>query len=185
MRDRSNLWRVGGLAAILTAVLSVLACTVESRYRTLSFFFDGVPAPQERTNASTPPPVVADARRLAAPMRHPVHRDLEETQCRICHDITRGFEPATEVSMVSCDRCHAEQRLTEGWNHGPVNLGQCLPCHTSGHDSGNPHLLSQPVEELCFYCHDQQEAEENPFHGISAWLRDAADCFICHNPHRL
>ena len=78
MRDRSNLRRMGGLAAILTAVLSVLACTVESRYRTLSFFFDGVPAPQERINASAPAPDVADARRLAAPTRRPVHRDLED-----------------------------------------------------------------------------------------------------------
>ena len=182
MRDRSNLRRVGSIAAALTAVLCVLACTAQSRYKTLSFFFDGVPPPREGSPAAASAP---SARRLAAPTRHLVHRSLEEKQCRMCHDTTRGLEPVREVGMESCDRCHGEKRRAEGWDHGPVNLGQCLPCHTSGHDSGNPHLLSQPVQDLCFYCHDPEISQENPYHEVGAWLMGAGECFVCHKPHRV
>ena len=72
--------------------------------------------------------------------------------------------------------CHADLRESE-FLHGPVNLGQCAPCHEP---INNRHVF-QPMpalmSESCYTCHEQvapQAHVHQPF---------GADCTLCHDPH--
>jgi predicted CXXCH cytochrome family protein len=79
-----------------------------------------------------------------------------------------------------CDRCHGEQRQREGWNHGPINLGTCIPCHRA-HESPYPHLLDRPVPQLCLHCHVDALEIMPQYHQVA----DLEDCTQCHDPHRM
>lgn len=78
-------------------------------------------------------------------------------------------------SCVTSD-CHAEMSQME-FLHGPVNLGQCTPCHIA---EGNKHVfepLPTNLGSLCSECHEVEKEKKfvhRPF---------AEDCVVCHNPH--
>jgi predicted CXXCH cytochrome family protein len=72
--------------------------------------------------------------------------------------------------------CHTDLReLT--FNHGPLNLGQCVPCHEP---VGNRHVFAERERsgpQMCLTCHEQPAPQAHvhaPF---------AADCMACHDPH--
>lgn len=182
MKARKRMGQVAVVAAILSAILSLLSCTERGRHATLAFFFDGVPSISATGAGSNATPGVRKA--IPAPVLV-IHRRMDRKDCSGCHNGAQGFQPTYEVSLQVCDRCHGARRVGEGWNHGPLNLGQCLPCHTSGHGSGNPHLLSKPVQEICLYCHDREDLDKNINHRIAGWSDGEVNCLGCHKPHKV
>ena len=176
-----------GIAAAAVVLACAIACQPKARYRTLSFFFDGVPnpdAPVEVANrapresspfhpirgraVATPPPIVS------------VHKPYTSGQCAQCHDPVTMAPRALDATL--CDQCHLEQRLREGWAHGPINLGTCMPCHSRPpHDSIYPHLLEKPVPDLCLDCHAEDMAREETYHAVP----EVDACILCHDPHRM
>ncbi len=176
-----------GLAA-LAAALASAGCTGETRHRVLTFLFDGVPGDEEpiQEEAATRfSPLRAQAAERAAieppaaPVSVSVHQPVFQRQCGECHDMRRGLA-VSEQGMRLCDRCHGERRQEEGWNHGPINLGQCLPCHRA-HESPWPHLLQEPVPQLCGHCHRGDADPDAPYHAVP----DFEQCTSCHHPHRV
>lgn len=180
---------VVGVIGIVLAV--TVACSATTRYRTLSFFFDGVPNPEAKATDESKPREVSDFRRMieslperetpapAAPIPVSVHAPVRDRQCNQCHNMgTAMTSPAMDVGL--CDRCHAEQRLQAGWNHGPINFGTCVPCHQA-HDSPYPHLLAEAVPDLCRQCH----VEDSTLKEIHEDVPEESLCTDCHEPHRV
>ena len=187
---------------VIVAIVAVwvsfglLACAPTARYRVLNFFFDGVPKPGSegvvggaqavQVEISPFRQALIEAARNAPPIKIPeapkivsVHKPVAEKRCTECHDTSRGLEAMARDATL-CDKCHKEQRLKEGWSHGPLNLGTCVPCHQP-HESPYPHLLERPVPELCFYCHSEEGFTEKEYHDVPNWT----ECSACHDPHRM
>lgn len=167
------------------------ACAPYTRYRVLSFIFDGVPHP-DATNGYPGPitqPVsefqqaIAGVPKLPPKVQPPkivsVHKPVADRQCSQCHDMSTGSLDVIPDDQL-CDKCHKEQRIQEGWDHGPINLGTCVPCHKP-HDSIHEHLLDQPVPELCLSCHTEMEERHPEYHMVENFN----DCVACHDPHRM
>ena len=173
-------------AALLILAFSALACSPVARHRVLNFFFDGVPGGKgDAVKAERPPSLFHPT---AAPLTTPrptpppivsVHKPWAERQCRVCHESEGRFVPIS-LDEKLCDRCHREQREREGWSHGPINLGTCVPCHRP-HDSPYPRLLELPVPELCLICHREDLARQEKHHEVP----NIRDCIACHDPHRM
>lgn len=176
----------------------VAACAPESRYRTLSFLFDGVPAPSGMAvdfpigEAEEGRPayrtIFNGGLSLAAKGEIPapkvvfksIHKPVAENRCLECHDPSIGFDKMPAHDAGLCDKCHLEQRQREGWDHGPINLGACIPCHVA-HESPNEHLLSKPVPDLCLTCHKEDLERPETYHDVP----NIDECVACHNPHRM
>jgi len=171
-------------------LMALAACQPAVRYRTLSFFFDGVPdpnAPQAPSHTQTreaalyhPEPRATPDRPIPPPIVS-VHKPYAENQCQQCHDMSKRFVPMA-VDPTLCDKCHKEQRIREGWDHGPVNLGTCIPCHSRPpHDSIWPHLLAKPVPDLCLDCHLEDVTRVAAYHLVP----ELPQCTLCHDAHRM
>ena len=91
-------------------------------------------------------------------------------------------KPAVDTSKIklgpSCitAECHGDMKKPE-FLHGPVNLGQCAPCHIA---EGDMHVF-KPVDKnpdtTCLICHEK----EKPMAVVHKPY--ASDCLLCHNPH--
>ena len=183
--------RIGLLAGAL-GLLAAAACAPEQRYDTLSFFFDGVPPPPGVLPAEPDPaaasrhdvvtevgftPVVQRPTSLQ-PVVY-VHTPVRRRECRECHD-TAGTMAVLGNGAQLCDKCHYEQRVREGWDHGPINLGTCIPCHAA-HSSPYEHLLEQPLPGLCLECHQADMDRNEEYHTIP----NVDACTECHDPHSM
>jgi predicted CXXCH cytochrome family protein len=189
--------RQASLAFVATAMLiaALVACTSQTRYETLCFFFDGVPEPFEETLSSDQPTTATLAgeattggTKASSLTPGPGHSRLTLEQCFGCHDMESGFEKSIrtiEVSQEFCDKCHGERRREEGWNHGPINLSGCLPCHRPGHNAPGQPLLDKPIPELCLYCHVDETGVGQPYHSIKNMRVNPENCVACHDPHRV
>ena len=93
--------------------------------------------------------------------------------------MSSGFAPGAKDAAL-CDRCHKEQRIREGWDHGPINLGTCVPCHRP-HESEYPYLLEKPMPDLCLDCHGTEMEKYQFYHAVP----DVSNCSTCHDPHRM
>jgi predicted CXXCH cytochrome family protein len=177
--------RLGWALAALIAFACVQSCQPKTRYRTLSFFFDGVPNPDAPIEAVHRPdreespfhPVRRPPAPTPAPIRS-IHQPARQNQCLQCHDSVTMAPLALDATL--CDKCHLEQRLREGWAHGPINLGTCVPCHDP-HDSPYLHLLEKPVPDLCLDCHAEDMARQETYHEVP----EVDACIQCHDPHRM
>lgn len=181
------------------ACLVIAACSTASNYRVLSAVFDGVPPPpgtEKPAEPSAAAPASADGEvpswradlqqaRATKPQRTPppvilsVHKPVAERLCSQCHNMN---VPLSELcrDATLCDRCHKEQRQREGWDHGPINLGTCIPCHLP-HRSPNVHLLSKPLPDLCLGCHETLSNQSPEYHRVANFN----ECTACHDPHRM
>lgn len=165
------------------------ACSVERHYRTLSFFFDGVPDP----NAPPPEPEIVPGP-LQGPTLAPapaddgssLHPPVRERRCHECHLIPErtagagwqaGLPELVAPREELCRRCHEPPSAAHV--HGPAGSGRCDLCHLP-HQSSFPHLLRQERQEsLCRACHEGElftTAERHAGFG-------ARDCIACHDPH--
>lgn len=182
---------------VVSLSMLMMACAPTTRYRVMSFFFDGVPRPEGVENgrpghmdyASTSlTPFQASMQALREqrgevsspqPVFLSIHQPVAENKCGQCHDPRVDFnQMARDASL--CDRCHLDQRQEEGWDHGPINIGTCVPCHTP-HKSQHPHLLAEPVPDVCLFCHRDDLTAGPEYHAVSNF----DDCTACHDPHRM
>jgi predicted CXXCH cytochrome family protein len=169
-------------------------------YRVLSFFFDGVPPPPgmappeaewviapwgEKMRADDPRakafagrgrPVSASQPAVEAPAI--LHAPYEKRLCMECHSSQTSFQ--TAATAETCRKCHANYYILRrnDWVHGPVALGKCAMCHRP-HKSQYPALLTGPMPELCFSCHNGPRTLARPYHARI----DTHRCSECHDPH--
>jgi predicted CXXCH cytochrome family protein len=159
-------------------------CSATKNYKVLSFFFDGIPAPESvSTLAANDSIIKSDTNVLAnilAVNSQPkmlFHSPYQDKQCGICHDqSTMGKLLKSQPEL--CYQCHEDFSTTLKVLHGPVGGGQCNMCHNP-HMSMNKHLLIRVNQSLCLLCHDQKQVRETAVHKE---INDA-ECTSCHNPH--
>lgn len=183
------LLRWGLPAALALGLLAPLGCDEITRYRALSFFFDGVPPPPgvivekepepwEEGRTATRPIATRPTSGPAAETVASVHMPFQKRQCTECHSSLQSYQVAAEVE--SCRSCHPSYYTLkpDDWSHGPVAVGKCAMCH-KGHKSEYPGLLTAPQPALCFNCHQASEVLSRPYHSQAQ--RKA--CSTCHDPH--
>ncbi len=161
------------LIAAIAAILAVAGCAQETRYKTLSFFFDGVPEPgQEHV-------YVVGGRRIQQKVttgQFRSHGPFAAKMCNACHQRDGSNKLILPVEKL-CLNCH-DLNLHTRKQHGPVVSGGCRVCHNP-HGSGKPFLLVAEPTTFCFYCHDQTEVMSHDVHRDSGGMQ----CTECHNPH--
>lgn len=159
---------------IIMAALS-MGCNPTSRYKVLSFFFDGVPplrvteATQGENGALAKP--AAQSRKVVAQGHGPYAARL----CGACHE-----SAATNALVVPreqlCFKCH-EFRMDKKYIHGPLASGGCTACHDP-HSSQYRYLLVSESDGFCLHCHDRQALARTAAHaGVEE------QCTACHDAH--
>ena len=167
------------LCAVATVMASVFfaGCNETKHYRTLSFFFDGVPVP-EHLRGEGEMPEGGPRRGMGPPTGEVIsyiyHAPYANRSCFGCHRRDQAFETAATDAAL-CQNCHDGYFKVEAddWVHGPIAVGECSYCHEP-HRSVHEHLLTDQPRDLCFQCHDQQQVETEPFHA------EHTDCAMCH-----
>jgi predicted CXXCH cytochrome family protein len=175
--NRRLLFIVGGPALTLALVW---ACAPATRYRVLTFFFDGVPAPgapPKRVETgpgllTAPPP----AERKPAPTVY-VHPPYRDNQCRDCHDPNGRWLVRTPEEGL-CQRCHPDVPGPQPYLHGPAAANACLSCHHY-HESPYPWMLLTDPKDICYRCHKRSDLTTGPSHADL----DERPCLDCHDPH--
>ena len=196
------------LMVILALALSTLSCSGASRDRMLHVFFDNPPEKQPvatdtlgAPSASPPVPAVS-ADVAAARSTHPPFADRDCAGCHASATTVEGRQATVPVLQSTgdaspaklslpvpelCYQCHddmtaealAAARKTV---HSPVEDGDCTACHEP-HRSRFLSLLkrSDPVETLCFECHDAGDVLGTDAHRKLEPERRT--CTECHDPH--
>jgi predicted CXXCH cytochrome family protein len=169
-------------AALAMSVL-VTACSPASRYRVLSFLFDGVPEPGKPAAEGYGPVMGAGpqegAQETAPAVRRTVfvHAPFRDNQCTACHNMNTGRLNA-EVREGLCLECHAGVSEHARYLHGPVAVNDCVACHHY-HASPYPKLLLEDIETVCSGCHRREELSAEPHDATIA----GQTCVVCHDPH--
>ncbi len=167
-------------AIVILAILSMLAvgCSVRKNYKTLSFFFDGVPDPNAPVAASSASSGAAGgASDRPVQMKIYRHKPYAEGKCGECH--TADKKKLVTVKAELCVKCHAPAVKEYPVMHAPVAIAQCLWCHEP-HESDSPKLLKTTAPQLCLQCHDPNllpsdvKPHETP---------EEANCLACHVGH--
>ncbi len=162
------------LAVLLLAVPAGPGCAPATRYRVLSFFFDGVPPPE-----GTEAPATTDASERSPLSASKVviskHQPYAKKECTGCHSPMTNtlIAPVPEL----CFKCHKMGLKEKRYVHGPALAGFCRLCHDP-HLSRYPSLLLAAPRQMCFYCHNPEDVAKTEVHAD-----DQAPCTKCHNPH--
>jgi predicted CXXCH cytochrome family protein len=97
---------------------------------------------------------------------------------------SRSLSLALAISAVVVGTVLAQAPLGQdeevAWSHAPYEVGECAICH-EGSDPESPGPLTEPVNELCFQCHDalaEMLTARPTVHGAAL-----DSCTNCHNPH--
>ncbi len=153
--------------------VSLAACAAETNYKVLSFFFDGVPKPEEKKTAGEKKTSEGTAE-IAQKFAPTVHAPYAARMCDACHN------PSTHALVLPiqelCFKCH-QFKMDKKYVHGPLASGGCRVCHDP-HSSGYRFLLVSESERFCFYCHDEKAIARNEAHK-----GHDMKCTTCHNPH--
>jgi len=163
-------------AAVLWCVLGGLGlwagCTVtKTNYKTLSFFFDGVPDPDAASKANAGAP--GDTTLAVAVVQH---KPFLEENCESCHKTQ--YRPSRN-DPSSCLACHDKVLNQHQWTHGAVAGGACLWCH-SPHESARKWLLRAPDRKLCMQCHSASMMNGDT---VPAHADPKSGCIECHFGH--
>lgn len=157
-------------------MLVVSGCSPETRYRTLSFFFDGVPLPGESgTDVTSGKEKKRQQKGIAVAARFGYHGPYAARMCEACHQ--RGGNKLIMPVESLCLHCHV-LNIQKRHIHGPLASGGCRVCHEP-HGSGKPYLLVSEPSKFCFHCHDEVEVNTREVHKSSV----GTECTVCHNPH--
>lgn len=165
----------------IAAMITVAACSVQENYHSLSFFFDGVPNPDEASQLAIDPTAAftdstSNLEKSSMPILS-IHQPYRDKQCDFCHNQERMGE-LNDSSPGLCYHCHSTFENGHNFGHGPAAGGYCLECHNP-HRATEKGLLVEQEEDLCLRCHNAVEISENIFHKIS----EVDGCVICHTPH--
>ncbi len=169
---------------ILLTLILLSQCSTQKHYKTLSFFFDGVPDPEaaEKKGAAgekgVPGSGIAGKPKASKKTfakiesRHP---DYFKNICNNCHDRTSSTFLKTKKEDI-CFTCHDAAAFDGKYVHGPVAVKKCLTCHEP-HESQYEKLLKEDRETICLKCHllKHEPAPDGCNRGKS--------CTGCHDPH--
>jgi predicted CXXCH cytochrome family protein len=162
------------IAGIMTTLV-VSGCSPETRYRTLSFFFDGVPQPGASTSDASGGKGKGTPKEAVVATKFRYHGPYAARMCEACHQ--RGGNKLIMPVESLCLHCHI-LNIQKRNIHGPLASGGCRVCHEP-HGSGKPFLLVSEPSKFCFHCHDEGEVNTREVHKTSA----GTECTVCHNPH--
>ncbi|MFN8165552.1 MAG: cytochrome c3 family protein [Bacteroidia bacterium] len=166
------------LVAIFALSVFIIRCTPEKHFRTLSFFFDGVPDPNKKPDSLLL--ATNDTSHLQvkkAEQESFDHKPYAEDKCESCHE--KGFSNRLLIPQPDlCYTCHRDFRQMYASLHGPVASGNCTACHNQ-HTGKYKYLLMQKGQDICLYCHQKNQVFANKLH------KDVGDknCTECHSPH--
>jgi predicted CXXCH cytochrome family protein len=149
-------------------------CAANTRYKVLSFFFDGVPSPEETAGEAGKAGKKNRAETASERPGYLEHGPYAAKQCNGCHvrASNRLVLPIEEL----CFKCHSLD-IRKRYLHGPLASGGCNVCHDP-HGSMYPFLLVAESREFCLTCHDANSiAKRNVHKG------DKAQCTKCHDAH--
>lgn len=181
------------------------SCNGTSRQKVLRFLFDEPPVDRSPDTTAQ----VTKAKKIEGPPPpvpvYVLHPPYAEKECGSCHALrsSKTFREAALATSLDegkarhrsrlitdkeelCYECHDDkspESLSQGgaYVHGPTAAGECTACHDP-HKSRFPSLLRKgdPVAELCFTCHDQEDVKAVDVHEdvIAEGL-----CTECHDPH--
>lgn len=155
------------LAVLLLVLLMTLsACSREVRYKTLTFFFTGVPPLDYKPPVQVQQQGGAD---LTAMQRYNLDRLVAASQ---------------------------RPQYSGSYTHGPFASNNCEVCHQLQTESGigfsggaddkpgvNPTEFQAPREELCTGCHTSKGAKAVAAAGLRLHGPAISDCTLCHNHH--
>jgi predicted CXXCH cytochrome family protein len=172
-----------GLMLLIFFGVFVVSCDEVEHYKTLTFFFDGVPPPrQEGLQEELAKANFQKSAQTSPKQLWYVHEPQKD--CTLCHGRRRqqrGFSLQVRLTAPVpklCYGCHPDYTVSAPFVHGPVAVGQCLFCHNQ-HKSKIEHLLKEPEPKLCYLCHDINTIELIPAH----FKNQQFACTGCHNAH--
>ena len=149
--------------------------TPQTRYKVLSFFFDGVPPPGA-TSANEDVSKLKKREGLDTAGTYKEHGPYAAKLCNACHD--SGSNALILPIEELCLSCHS-QVLGKGKQklHGPVAAGGCRICHNP-HGSQYPYYLIDESKKFCYYCHNEEDVLKREVHR-----QTSEQCTFCHSAH--
>lgn len=177
-------------SVVLCGVLVIVAgCDRESRYKVLTFFFEGVPPLDGEKDAAGSGVTTTDESLQSVVGEKPVSRVSKQSRkvkhkpvknCNKCHmgGMNSGQRKLIMPMPDLCYSCHTNYHEADGYVHGPIAVGDCIFCHDP-HGSKYVHLLKAPQPKLCEQCHIPEYMEFISGHET---MPDTI-CTDCHDPH--
>jgi predicted CXXCH cytochrome family protein len=170
---------------MVVVLIYLSGCSSAYRYKTLSFFFDGVPNPATELNNQSKDTIInvktsdvfAQNPTSKLPPKMNFHAPYQDKACESCHDQSKMGKLNKDMPEL-CYQCHENLNNKYKVLHSPVEGGQCIACHNP-HSSVNENLLLRTGQSLCLYCHDSKQIMETDVHLEIG----EANCTDCHNPH--
>ncbi len=188
------------LLLLVVILISVAGCDQHAKYKVLTFFFTGVPSPDDDKRKKEALKQLAENRKEPEKTFLSSHSFFSARKCTKCHQgsFTQRFRgsgakprPMFEGGGITgklrvplkeiCVSCHknksAEYALANNlWLHAPVNKANCTVCH-SPHRSINKALLKNRAEDLCVMCHSSGLIRMTQTH------QESNKCTECHTSH--
>jgi predicted CXXCH cytochrome family protein len=178
------------LVLSLAAICHLLACAESTRYKVLTFFFEGVPKPGEPVDTEKEAELTKDAGDAQSALAAlnalkpsganarvvRLHPPYKTSRCGACHSGEAGSITRTPQEGL-CRQCH-DVPGDARYVHGPVAVDDCLYCHHH-HGGQNIYMLRVPPEQLCIECHDEDDLTEGEYHATL----ETKLCIDCHSGH--
>ena len=175
MNKKLNIFILG----IVLVVFICNSCSKDLQYKTLTFFFDGVPDTAIAFIQKDSLKIKVDSGNVqnnglnVLLSDKTIHQPYKEHQCDACHQTGSLVMPQPGL----CYQCHEDFAAKFTFLHGPVSGGYCTECHHP--HQGERKLLKRKGQELCFYCHEKEQVFANEVHAEIGETM----CTECHNPH--
>lgn len=167
-------WRSGAVVLVFLALSGLwFGCSPKKHYKLLSFFFDGVPNPDDPQSSAAGP-----GGRGRPALLSVMHAPYQQNKCDACHTSRNAFEIISTPGEDKCFACHEKVKDQHAFLHGPVAANRCLWCHDP-HRSNVPSLLRVAAGRLCRECHTQELLDPS----VPEHLDEKKDCLQCHAGH--
>jgi len=166
-------WKILLTASMAMALL--YGCEATTRYKVLSFFFDGVPEPGADTRGAAV--TVSGKEGPAVTKKESKYKEHGPYAARLCEGCHLRATNALVLPIEElCFKCHAIN-LSKKYIHGPLASGSCKICHEP-HGSIYPFLLVSEARNFCIHCHEKAAIEKREVHAGTE-----AQCTDCHDAH--
>ncbi len=165
---------------LLSTTILFWGCDTASNYKTLSYFFDGVPNPDSvaiNSVDSNSKSNIQNQNISHNTIQLHSHKPYTSRECSKCHQSSFSNKLVKDINDL-CFDCHAELIKDSIYVHGPVAEGYCVKCHQP-HTSTNDNLILKTDQSLCYECHLKTDILKNKAHYE---IKDTI-CWVCHNPH--